>query len=57
MSATHKGGPLDHASRIGSLFLQSMPSFGLGFMLILLFAVVVGGWRHDVLDPRMERGM
>ena len=33
----------DHASRIASLFLQSMPSFWLGLMLILLFAVELGG--------------
>src|SRR5687768_11477306 len=43
VSATHRGGALDHASRIGSLLLQSMPSFWLGLMLILLFAVVLGG--------------
>ena len=43
VSATHKGGALDHASRVGSLFLQSMPSFWLGLMLILLFAVVLHG--------------
>jgi peptide/nickel transport system permease protein len=28
---------------VGSLFLQSMPSFWLGIMLILLFAVALGG--------------
>src|SRR6266576_2913340 len=48
----------DHASRLASLFLQSMPSFWLGIMLILLFAVHLGGllpaygtgtWRHLVL--------
>jgi peptide/nickel transport system permease protein len=43
VSATHKGGGLDHASRFGSLFLQSMPSFWLGLMLILFFAVVLQG--------------
>src|SRR5215831_4249005 len=57
-SATHKNGAVDHASRLGSLFLQSMPSFWLGLMLILLFAVELGGllpaygsgtWRHLVL--------
>ena len=43
VSATHRGRMADHASRIASLFLQSMPSFWLGIMLILLFAVVLGG--------------
>jgi len=42
-SATHKNGAVDHASRVASLFLQSMPSFWLGLMLILLFAVELGG--------------
>src|SRR5206468_1832057 len=32
-SATHKNGAVDHASRLASLFLQSMPSLSLGFML------------------------
>jgi peptide/nickel transport system permease protein len=43
LSATHRGGWLDHASRLASLFLQSMPAFWLGIMLILLFAVELGG--------------
>jgi len=43
VSATHRGRLADHASRVASLFLQSMPSFWLGIMLILLFAVVLGG--------------
>src|SRR6266513_2649709 len=33
VSATHRNGALDHVSRLASLFLQSMPSFSLGFML------------------------
>src|SRR2546428_9344294 len=58
VSATHRGRFVDHLSRIASLFLQSMPSFWLGIMLILLFAVALGGllpaygtgtWRHLVL--------
>jgi peptide/nickel transport system permease protein len=58
LSATHRGRATDHLSRLGSLFLQSMPSFWLGLMLILLFAVVLGGllpafgagsWRHLIL--------
>lgn len=57
-SATHRDRVVDHASRLGSLFLQSMPSFWLGLMLILLFAVLLQGllpaygagtWRHLVL--------
>jgi peptide/nickel transport system permease protein len=43
LSATHRDRAADHLSRIGSLFLQSMPSFWLGIMLILLFAVALGG--------------
>ena len=43
LSATHRGGRADHLSRIASLLLQSMPSFWLGIMLILLFAVELGG--------------
>jgi peptide/nickel transport system permease protein len=43
ISATQRGRFADHASRIASLFLQSMPSFWLGIMLILLFAVALGG--------------
>ena len=43
ISATHRNGLPDHLSRIASLFLQSMPSFWLGIMLILVFAVGLGG--------------
>jgi peptide/nickel transport system permease protein len=43
ISATHRGRFADHLSRVSSLFLQSMPSFWLGIMLILLFAVALGG--------------
>jgi ABC-type dipeptide/oligopeptide/nickel transport system permease component len=43
VSATHKDRAADHLSRVASLFLQSMPSFWLGIMLILLFAVLLGG--------------
>ena len=58
ISATHRGRVADHASRLASLFLQSMPGFWLGIMLILLFAVALGGvlpafgrgtWQHLVL--------
>ncbi len=43
VSATRKDHLADHASRIASLFLQSMPGFWLGLMLILVFAVQLGG--------------
>ena len=43
LSATRRNGVVDHLSRLGSLFLQSMPSFWLGLMLILLFAVMLQG--------------
>jgi peptide/nickel transport system permease protein len=43
LSATHKDHAADHLSRLGSLFLQSMPPFWLGLMLILFFAVQLGG--------------
>jgi peptide/nickel transport system permease protein len=43
VSATHRNGVPDHLSRLASLFLQSMPSFWLGLMLILLFAVELQG--------------
>jgi peptide/nickel transport system permease protein len=58
VSATHKDTSVDHLSRLASLFLQSMPSFWLGLMLILLFAVQLqgllpsygsGGLRHLIL--------
>src|SRR5262249_58178068 len=58
VSATHKDRPADHLSRLASLFLQSMPSFWLGLLLILLFAVELHGllpaygsgtWRHLLL--------
>ena len=44
VSATRKDRAADHLSRIASLFLQSMPGFWLGLMLILVFAVELGGW-------------
>lgn len=43
VSATHRNGLPDHLSRVGSLLLQSMPSFWLGLVLILIFAVGLGG--------------
>jgi ABC-type dipeptide/oligopeptide/nickel transport system permease component len=41
-SAVHRGGPLDSGARIFAVLGQSMPTFWLGLMLILLFAVVLG---------------
>ena len=41
-SAVHRGGPLDSSARIFAVLGQSMPTFWLGLMLILLFAVVLG---------------
>jgi peptide/nickel transport system permease protein len=58
ISAARKDRAADHLSRLASLFLQSMPSFWLGLLLILLFAVELHGllpaygagtWRHLVL--------
>ncbi len=58
VSATHKDRAADHLSRLASLFLQSMPSFWLGLLLILVFAVELRGllpaygsgtWRHLLL--------
>jgi peptide/nickel transport system permease protein len=43
VAAVHRGGALDHLSRVSGLFLQSMPSFWLGLMLILTFAVGLHG--------------
>ena len=43
VSATRKDRAADHASRIASLFLQSMPGFWFGLMLILVFAVELKG--------------
>jgi peptide/nickel transport system permease protein len=41
-AAVHRGGPLDSGARIFAVLGQSMPTFWLGLMLILLFAVVLG---------------
>src|SRR5437879_8499020 len=48
ISATHRGRAADHASRIASLFPHSVPSFWLGILLILLFAVVLGGLLPEI---------
>src|SRR6058998_306479 len=41
-SAVHRGGTLDGAARVFAVLGQSMPTFWLGLMLILLFGVVLG---------------
>ena len=43
VSATRKDTAVDHLSRVSSLLLQSMPSFWLGLVLILIFAVWLQG--------------
>src|SRR5438093_4465461 len=40
-SAVHRGGTLDGAARVFAVLGQSMPTFWLGLMLILLFGVVL----------------
>jgi len=57
VSAVRQGSSLDHTARIGTLLLGSLPSYWLGYLLILLFAVALGilpvaGWgtpKHLVL--------
>jgi peptide/nickel transport system permease protein len=41
-SAVHRRGPLDSGARVFAVLGQSMPTFWLGLMLILLFGVVLG---------------
>src|SRR5436309_1441966 len=56
-SAVHRGGTLDGAARVFAVLGQSMPTFWLGLMLILLFGVVLrllpaggrGGIEHLIL--------
>jgi peptide/nickel transport system permease protein len=57
VSAVWRNSLVDHVARVGSLVGASLPSFWLGYMLVLLFAVRYqlfpvagrGGWRHLVL--------
>lgn len=57
LSASRRGSGLDAASTVGALFGQSVPSFWLGLMLLLVFSVDLGwfpvqgmgGVRHLVL--------
>jgi peptide/nickel transport system permease protein len=56
-SAVHRGGALDGAARVFAVLGQSMPTFWLGLMLILLFGVMLrflpaggrGGIEHLIL--------
>jgi peptide/nickel transport system permease protein len=56
-SAVRRGGMLDTGARVFAVLGQSMPTFWLGLMLILLFGVVLGvlpaggrgGWLHLIL--------
>src|SRR5882724_8962787 len=56
-SAVHRGGTLDGAARVFAVLGQSMPTFWLGLMLILLFGAVLrflpaggrGGVEHLIL--------
>ena len=56
-SAVRRGGTLDTGARVFAVLGQSMPTFWLGLMLILLFGVVLGvlpaggrgGWLHLIL--------
>lgn len=57
LSAATRGSPVDQSVRLGALLGASMPSFWLGYVLIIVFAVRLhllpatgrGGWRHLVL--------
>jgi peptide/nickel transport system permease protein len=57
VSAVWRNSVVDHVARVGSLVGASMPSFWLGYMLVLLFAVRYevfpvagrGGWQHLAL--------
>lgn len=42
LAALRHGSWLDHAARIGSLLGASLPSYWLGYLLILIFAVALG---------------
>lgn len=64
LAAIRRGSALDAATIVGALLGQSMPTFWLGIMLIIVFAVRLhwlptsgyGGWRHMVL-PTVTLGL
>lgn len=57
LAAVRRNSPVDHGARLASLVSASMPSYWLGYVFILVFAVHLGllpvagrgGWRHLVL--------
>lgn len=64
LSAVRQGSLSDHASRVGALLADSVPSFVLAYLLILVFAVKLellpvagrGTWQHLVL-PTLTLGL
>lgn len=64
LSAVRRNSLLDHAARGGSLLFSSLPSYWLGYVLILLFSVRLGWlpvagsgtWRHAIL-PAVTLGL
>ncbi|EMA45136.1 nickel ABC transporter permease [Halobiforma nitratireducens] len=42
LSAVHRGTPIDYVSQVGALAGVSMPNFWLGYLLILVFGLVLG---------------
>jgi peptide/nickel transport system permease protein len=64
IAAVQRNSLLDHSARLGSLLGASIPSFWLGYLLILLFAVQLrllpvagrGSWQHLIL-PSLTLGL
>ncbi len=64
LSAVRRNSAIDHTSRLAALIGASLPSFWLGYLLILLFSVRFpllpvagrGGWEHLVL-PALTLGI
>lgn len=64
VAAVKRGEPIDHLSRFAALLGTSLPSFVLGYLLIILLAVTFkllpvagsGGWNYLVL-PAMTLGL
>ncbi len=64
LAAARRNSGFDHASRLVALLGASVPSFWLGYLFILLFAVALqwlpvagrGGWRHLML-PALTLGL
>jgi peptide/nickel transport system permease protein len=57
LAATHPGGPLDGAVRVGSVLIVSIPSFWLGVVCVIVFGVRIpgvlpsSGWVPLTEDP------